>query len=289
MPALMPAYYAAEVNAFLNESTTSIVGQLADGIPREGFLELRSSQIAVWTPEIQGLKAALTAIQEKHPEVGQWGVLLEFPIPRRARRIDALLLTPRAVFVIEFKAQQKDLEALRQVEGYAFDLRDFHRPSRDLQLIPILVSATKRSVEAFSTAEDVYPACSTTPEELGALLWKRYSQSRATNAVSLATFNSGEYHPVPSIIDAAIAVFDTMGVREIADASCGAHNLSSTVQALREIVGAAVKNRRKAICFVTGVPGSGKTLAGLTIAHDSEIRQLSGAEAAFFSGILMVF
>ncbi len=280
----MPAYYRAEAQEFLDESTTSIVGKLAAGIPREGFEDLRSSQISVWTPEIEDLKAALTDVRQLGTGIEPWGVLLEFPIPRRARRVDAIVVTPRCVFVIEFKSLQSDSEAIRQVEGYALDLADFHKPSRDLELIPLLVTQGRVPRTSPNLIGNVWSARAITPQQLGRTLQETYSASPFRNVVSGMAFDTGEYHPVPSIIDAAVTVFQDMTVREIADAACGAQNLSGTVEKLREIVQSAVQRRQKSICFVTGVPGSGKTLAGLTIAHDAEIRRAIGAEAAFFSG-----
>jgi len=180
----MPAYYAGPVSEFLEESTSSIVGKLADGIPREGFLELRSSQITVWTPEIYCLKEVFVTLLGAHPEVSSWSIILEFPIPRRGRRVDAIILTSRCAFVLEFKSEQSDAQALRQVEGYALDLADFHRPSHQLHLVPILVSASKRELRSAVSDSRVASAESTTPQHLADVLWMVFSGARCDRHLS---------------------------------------------------------------------------------------------------------
>ena len=280
----MSAYYAAPVAEFLAESTTSIIGKLAEAVPQQGFAELRTSQISVWNPEIEALKVALRAVSSALDQALAWGVLLEFPVPRRGRRIDAVVVTDRNVLVLEFKTQQSDAEALRQVEGYACDLADFHKPSRNLELVPLLVSSGPSVTFLRPSATGVRAPRTTTPDGLGGAILDSYGESNSVQGFTLAEFDSGEYHPVPPIIDAAIEVFNSMSVREIAQAECGSQNLSTTVEALRDVVRSTVSAGRKAVCFITGVPGSGKTLAGLTIAHDEAIRAIAGSEAAFFSG-----
>jgi hypothetical protein len=280
----MPAYYAAPVPEFLTESSSFIVGRLAEAVPAQGFESLLSSQIEVWKPEIEALQDALRKIIETAGTSDNWGVLLEFPIPRQARRIDALLLTDRCAFVIEFKTQKSDASAVRQVEGYALDLCDFHKPSRTLTYMPILVTGSPHKFIGTPASAQVQATTITTPELLSDAITTLYQNSGARNQISLSEYDNGEYYPVPSIIDAAIAIFGAMNVREIAHAECGAHNLSKTVGALRDVIDTCSRTNQKALVLVTGVPGSGKTLAGLTVAHDSLIKERSASDPAFFSG-----
>src|SRR5690349_9513523 len=102
----MPAYYSAPAPEFLKQSASFIVGRLAEAVPAQGFESLLSSQIEVWKPEVAALQDALRKIVDEAEAARDWGVLLEFPIPRQARRVDAILLTDRCVFVIEFKTQK---------------------------------------------------------------------------------------------------------------------------------------------------------------------------------------
>ena len=75
-----------------------------------------------------------------------------------------------------------------------------------------------------------------------------------------------------------------MEVREIAHSHSGAHNLTLTVDAIFDTIREAKRERRKVICLVTGVPGSGKSLAGLRAVHDPRIRDLLGTDPNFLSG-----
>ncbi len=74
------------------------------------------------------------------------------------------------------------------------------------------------------------------------------------------------YHPTPTIIEAARALYAQHSVEAIARFDAGAKNLSVTSGRIEELVDDARKRRRKAICIVTGVPGAGKTLVGLNVA-----------------------
>ena len=94
---------------------------------------------------------------------------------------------------------------------------------------------------------------------------------------------AGRYSPTPTIIEAAMALYNGHNVEEISRTDAGATNLSDTSNALTEIISKAKENKQKAICFVTGVPGAGKTLVGLDIAtkHVDKDKDLT---SVFLSG-----
>lgn len=133
----MPAYYARSVGEFLKDTDASILGVLADANAEANFLQLESAAIEAWNQQFSVLREALS---KTPPDSSQWRLLLEFPIPRRQRRIDVVLLARDLIFVIEFKTGRADSSALRQVEDYALDLADFHAPSRDRILVPLVVA-----------------------------------------------------------------------------------------------------------------------------------------------------
>jgi len=73
------------------------------------------------------------------------------------------------------------------------------------------------------------------------------------------------YKPTPTIIEAAQALYRSHQVLEITRSDAGARNLTVTTERLSKIIEEAKSGRQKVICFVTGVPGAGKTLAGLNL------------------------
>jgi hypothetical protein len=284
----MPAYYARTVSEFLSESDTSILGTLAQANSAAKFLQLESAAIEAWRSQFELLRSALSKITESVSESLNWGLLLEFPIPRRQRRIDLVLLACDVVFVIEFKTAKPDKAAFRQVEDYALDLADFHAPSRTAVLVPIVVApgASTYSATSAESASHVKRVLGCEPVKLADVLEHNFClyTSRTSGQIELNSWNNGIYRPVPSIVEAAMAIFSGMEVREIAHAHADAHNLTSTVDAIFDAIKNAKRDSRKLICFVTGVPGSGKSLAGLRAVHDSRIRGELGTDPNFLSG-----
>lgn len=80
------------------------------------------------------------------------------------------------------------------------------------------------------------------------------------------SWQQGRYFPTPTILEAARALYNGHGVNEISRSDASATNLSKTAERIEAIIQTCRKNRLKAICFVTGVPGAGKTLVGLNTA-----------------------
>jgi hypothetical protein len=284
----MAAYYAKPLVEFLADSTTSIIGILTEANARARFLHLESSQTESWRAQIDMLKDALGQLLTVVPEATEWGVALEFPVPRRMKRIDIVVLGHDIIFVIEFKSGTADHSALTQVEDYALDLADFHEPSQRRTIIPIVVAEAMTFKLKTSNKEGgggIQPCLAVRREGLAAMLgdcWRTHTRASAER-IDLAAWDHGRYHPVPTIIEAARGIFANMEVREIAHAHCEPHNLTVTVDALVDRVLSAQAHGRKTICFVTGVPGSGKTLAGLRAVHDARLQQ-ADQHASFLSG-----
>lgn len=215
-------------------------------------------------------------------------LLLEYPIPRRGKRIDAVILVHDIILVLEFKcgARTYDREARTQVEDYCLDLRDFHAESRRRVLVPFLVAtnAENESAPVGEVIDWVAPVWLANASSLPCLLEKaivRYGNLTAAPIVP-ECWNRAEYAPTPTIIEAARVLYEGQNVREISRCHAGAENLTRTSAAVMRAIQAARSNSRKTICFVTGVPGAGKTLAGLNIVHNRELHE--GSLGVFLSG-----
>jgi hypothetical protein len=197
-------------------------------------------------------------------------LFLEFNIPRMGRRIDAVLLIGPVVFVIEFKVGESVFEraAVDQVWDYALDLKNFHEASHAASIVPILVAteATVAAPLALNADEDgVY-----WPVRVSSAGF-RYAIDLALQTVTGETLDEqhwsrAPYRPTPTIIEAARALYAQHSVEAIARYDAGATNLRITSSRIEELLEEARAQRRKLICFVTGVPGAGKTLVGLNVA-----------------------
>jgi hypothetical protein len=80
-----------------------------------------------------------------------------------------------------------------------------------------------------------------------------------------------------------MALYSGHSVDEISRSDASAINLSETSDAISEIIQISKEKSYKSLCFVTGVPGSGKTLVGLNIAT-KHIDKDSELYSVFLSG-----
>jgi hypothetical protein len=273
---LKSAYYQATLESFLRADENQILGEL---IQAHRF-DLTENQRDAWVTQIGVLKDQFAALDRGH-------VFFEFAIPRMGKRADAVLLIDGVVFVIEFKtgATTFDRSSIDQAHDYALDLKNFHRGSHDKMIVPILVStgAPKQSVLQVEWAADgVAAPMRSSGLELSELVRAVLANNSRQRAPDNAWAASG-YLPTPTIIEAAQALYQKHDVQEIARSDASAQNLNATTKCINKIVEDARREKTKAICFVTGVPGSGKTLAGLNIATRSANAD-SDQKAVFLSG-----
>jgi hypothetical protein len=268
------AYYAAGVAAFLGDTTESVLGSLT----AKSAFAVDPAQRDAWIGEVHALKAALEGVDGT--------VLLEFNVPRIGSRLDAVLIAGPVVFVIEFKVGENGFRIgdRSQVWDYALDLKNFHQASHSAPIIPILVAteAVDADPQLLGPASDgVYPPVMCSARRLGDAL--RLGIERATGApLDAMAWACAPYQPTPTIIEAARALYAHHSVDAIARHDAGARNLGITSQRVEEVIDEARRTGRKAIVFVTGVPGAGKTLVGLNLA--TKKRGDAPTHAVFLSG-----
>lgn len=288
----MPAFYRATFAGFLADDPKRILGELTAGSSDSGFLDLKHRQTKAWQRELQMLRSTTEALIAADASKAGWHLLLEYPIPRRQKRIDAVILAGALIFCVEFKTEDKEISAQtrRQVEDYALDLRDFHEASRGRRVIPIAVAVAGEmaaSLAFASPSSDVVRAViSTTGSELASRLSEAFDVEvdSLVSPIDGAVWDASPYRPVPTIVEAAEALYAGHDVREIAHSHAGAINLTLTSERLVALVDEAQRHRLKIACFVTGVPGAGKTLAGLNVVHNPALRQAGRPAPIFLSG-----
>ncbi len=252
------AWYSATVRDFLDSKPDAIVGQLA----RNNEFVLLQTQRDAWLAQLDLLQIHL---------VGLKGALfLEFNIPRMGRRIDAVLICGPVIFVIEFKVGEGNFEnsAIDQVWDYALDLKNFHEGSHIAPIIPILIATAATTSAHFSLRSDkdrVFNPVLTHPGGLRNVIDSALA-SVSEPFVDEQIWGRSSYRPTPTIVEAARALYAQHSVEDIARSDAGAQNLSITSARIEELVEEAKSNCSKLICFVTGVPGAGKTLVGLNVA-----------------------
>jgi schlafen family protein len=253
------AYYSASVSTFLRDDPERILGVLT----AEHRHSLEELQRWAWLQQISILKMALA----RRPD-GR--LFLEFYIPRMGKRADAVLITENIVFVIEFKVGAGDhaASAVAQVEDYALDLKNFHEGSHAIPIVPVLVSTNAESapIQSPQFADDLVASPLGTNKADLADLVDGICAARAFPHLDIDQWLAKGYRPTPTIVEAAEILYRTHSVSDISRSDAGAKNLQETSASVSEVINRARQNRTKAICFVIGVPGSGKTLAGLNIA-----------------------
>jgi len=211
-------------------------------------------------------------------------VLFEYTIPRMGKRVDTVLIHLGTVFVVEFKVgqsiyHQSDLE---QVLDYSLDLKNFHHASHDVPIVPILLATEAPSFENDLSiySDQIWSPLRANPTTFGTLIKQALYRS-SNRRIDPISWESSEYRPTPTIIEAAQALYRGHGVKEISRSD--AANLGETTDAISRIIDQAKTLQKKAICFLTGVPGAGKTLAGLNLATERQ-RLDQNEHAVFLSG-----
>jgi hypothetical protein len=274
LPERVPAYYSATVPKFLSENPAEILGTLTRLQP----YDLKISQREAWIREIDILKIALQRLQGT--------VFLEFDVPRLGRRIDAVLVSGPAVITMEFKCGEHEYHAAdyNQAWDYALDLKNFHLSSHNAPILPILIATDAPSTEAKWQGPDsdgVRPPRRCCADDLSAVLAQGLALVSGP-CLDGEAWGGSPYQPTPTIIEAARALYSRHTVEAITRNDAGAKNLAVTSAAVEEIIERSRAKAEKAIVFVTGVPGAGKTLVGLNMA--TRRQNFGEARAVFLSG-----
>jgi hypothetical protein len=286
----MPAFHRAALEAFITASDSELTGILSLAYASHGFTDQKSQQTLAWAHDLFRLRESLTNLHALKPETRLWTVLLEFNIPRKLRRIDVVLLTPDTIILLEQKSHAPTSEDALQVEEYALLLHYFHAPSHRRRILPILISPTpspgksppQRELPFRETAAFwIDPVIRLNWPQLAPYL-SRIGPSPDSAPIDPTLWESGEYRPVPTIIEAALSLQSGLSdIREIAHSSAARHDIDQLTHYVQQRVDEARTNSLFTICFVTGVPGSGKTLVGLNLAFT---RQASTDTIHFMSG-----
>lgn len=270
-------YYSDTITDFMKRSVNEIIGQLA----LSSSHDINDETAQSWVSEIEVMRAAIA------PYEGHGSIFFEYNIPRMGRRADVIAVMDNIIFVIEFKtAEQKFThDAVNQVWDYALDLKNFHEDSLDRILIPILVSPNEKTkncrFELKHFEDNVYePLMSNTVSLQGCInkVLTSIPHNLQFSAELDQIWAKSGYEPTPTIIEAAIALYEEHSVEDITKHG---GDIDKASEELQFIIDYSRDFNRKSICFITGVPGAGKTLIGLNTAID-QFNQ--GEKAVYLSG-----
>lgn len=270
------AYYSASIQQFL----TSNLSEITNSLSQDNEFPLEITQRNAWNSQIPLLKDVLK------PFTGR--IYFEFTIPRVGKRIDVVLLIKHVIFVIEFKIGETiyTQSSLDQAMDYALDLKYFHETSQSHVIAPILVvpkaNNFKTRAEFTAHQDQILIPIKANAATLQEAIYSAIQFSQGPE-IDFQEWEKGRYSPTPTIIEAAMALYSNHSVLNITRTEASAKNLSETTAAIVEITRLAKDNEKKIICFVTGVPGAGKTLVGLNIATKQSSSEDSNP-SVFLSG-----
>lgn len=252
------AYYKDTIRDFCGTAPDNIMGQL---VSAHNFTLLETQRDA-WVEQILLLQSILRSLKGH--------IYFEYSIPRMGKRIDVLLIIDGAIFVVEFKVGASSFLGadLDQVTDYALDLRNFHEGSHDAHIAPILVSTDFDGVSATAITlpkDKLFTPLCCNGSDLGEVILDVLGLITDAS-IDTTNWEASGYKPTPTIIEATLALYNGHSVVDISRSDAGAINLSKTSESVAQIIQSSRERHEKAIIFVTGVPGAGKTLVGLNVA-----------------------
>lgn len=269
------SYYSNDIQSFLNRDNYSIFGE----ITTNDQFSAEDLQKNTWNREIEILKRELSQFLDGY-------IIFQYTIPRIGNRIDNIVIYKGIIFLLEFKVGEKKYPsyAIEQVTDYVFDLSCFHKESHNRLLVPILISTKAHSVkQEIRISKD---------NVLETICCNEYEIAKYITEVSLKFIQdeiipddwiNSLYMLTPTIIEAAQALYLGHNVEDISRNDASAKNLNQTTKAINKIIDYSKVHNRKSICFITGVPGAEKTLAGLNIAVERQ-KIAEDEHAVFLSG-----
>lgn len=276
--------YNSSFKTFLNTDDSSIFGSLCDNYHGEALTTTREA----WKSEITIMKNVLSDYADKNGEI-----IFEYDIPRLGKRVDVVLLLEGIVFCLEFKVgETKILEAdVDQVLDYALDLKNFHKFSEDRIIAPILIATNYRNAST-NIQMSVYDDRIVNPLMTGklgiSLLINKVLERFPNESPVNPNWIISPYAPTPTIIEAAKSLYENHTVEDITRHEADKVSTDRTISYILDVIQKSKKNQEKSICFVTGVPGAGKTLVGLDVAvkqtYQGQDEPVEEEQAVYLSG-----
>ncbi|WP_417081852.1 DUF2075 domain-containing protein [Mobilibacterium timonense] len=254
------AYYCNSIPGFIKDNSSSIIGQLV----KHSF-EINKEQSNAWENQVSELQTRLEACEM------EGDIIFEYDIVRLGKRIDVILLIRHMVFSLEFKNGKNVFTAqdAQQAEDYALDIKNFHKESENLYVCPILIATDAKPYKKHQSL-DCYPdkQVHLQRENIETVIPKisqivdLYGDDES---IDFDKWFNSPYYSTPTIIAAAVEAYSSHNLSDIAQSEAGQTNIDNCEEKIFRLIDYARENKKKCMCFVTGVPGAGKTLVGLDV------------------------
>ena len=268
------SYYEDSINKFLKKDIDGILGIISGN---NSSAETKIQQKNTWIEEINILKRELNGFDGR--------VIFEYTIPRMGKRVDNIILHNNIIFVLEFKCGSEKYNSgdYDQVYDYALDLKNFHKESLDKLIVPVLIATDAPSKDNnFIVKENIMKPLECNSHGIRKLILQVSSKYNMPK-FSYDNWVNSEYLPTPTIVEAAQALYTGHNVEDITRNDAGIKNISITTDSINNIIEYSKTQNKKSICFVTGVPGAGKTRVGLNLGIQ-KANAKKGEHAVFLSG-----
>lgn len=268
------SYYEDSINKFLKKDIDGILGIISGN---NSSAETKIQQKNTWIEEINILKRELNGFDGR--------VIFEYTIPRMGKRVDNIILHNNIIFVLEFKCGSEKYNSgdYDQVYDYALDLKNFHKESLDKLIVPVLIATDAPSKDNnFIVKENIMKPLECNSHGIRKLILQVSSKYNMPK-FSYDNWVNSEYLPTPTIVEAAQALYTGHNVEDITRNDAGIKNISITTDSINNIIEYSKTQNKKSICFVTGVPGAGKTLVGLNLGIQKADAK-KGEHVVFLSG-----
>ena len=276
--------YNTSFAEFLGSDDNSIFGALCDNYHGEALTTTREA----WKSEIAIMKGTLSKLADRDGQI-----IFEYDIPRLGKRIDVVLLLRGIVFCLEFKVGESSILEMDidQVLDYALDLKNFHKFSEDRIIVPILI-ATKYWNASTNIQMSVYADKVVNPlvsgeygiADLISAVLGRFPNETPVNPNWIIS----PYAPTPTIIEAARSLYENHSVENITRHEADKVTTDQTIAYILDVIKDSKEHGKKSICFVTGVPGAGKTLVGFDVAikqtYQGQGKPVEDEGAVYLSG-----
>ena len=276
--------YNSSFENFINSDNDSILGELN----RKVHGVVLTTSMEAWESEISIMKDVISSLSTDAGEI-----IYEYDIPRLGKRVDVVLLVEGIVFCLEFKVgESRILETdVDQVLDYALDLKNFHKFSEDRIIVPILI-ATNYKNSSTNIQMSVYDDRVVNPLVTGKAgvsylineVLKQFPNESPVNPDWIIS----PYAPTPTIIEAAKSLYENHTVEDITRHEADKVSTDRTISYILDVIQKSKEAQKKSICFVTGVPGAGKTLVGLDVAvkqtYQGQDVPIEEEQAVYLSG-----
>jgi|TARA_Y100000294_G_scaffold152541_1_gene150902 hypothetical protein len=248
---------------FRDAETTTICFKLEKSVDEPGEAQLRA-----WKADVPKLKNEVGEILQRSSNAAKFSTILEYELPMESRRPDVIFLVNGAIVVLELKGKTSPSQAdIDQVSAYARDLRCYHKECESMPVHAVLIPTRATGYIGNECGVDILG-----PDTIDSFI-EKLDRDRSTTPVPVNDFLSVDaYRPLPTLVAAARELFQRGDIRPIHRARAAT---DPAVETISKIIHRAAKTSTRHLILLTGIPGAGKTLVGLRIAHAHFLDDLS--------------